>query len=75
MKTLNAFRFERWDQLCYRAYSNVSQTLLLELRGANRHLSSSMSDFKFQGGELVTIPDIEVEAALESIVEEPPWAR
>lgn len=75
MKTLNAFRFERWEQLCYRAYSSVSQTQLLALRNANRHLSSSMTDFQFQGGERVTIPDIEVKATLENAVEKPPWAK
>ncbi len=75
MRVLYAFRHERWEQLCYRAYASVSQTQLLALREANRNQTSLMADFRFQGGELVVIPNVEVEAVLQDTMEKPPWAR
>ncbi|ELZ7201017.1 tail protein X [Vibrio parahaemolyticus] len=73
--TLYAQRGERWDQLCYRAYSSVSETLVMTLREANRTLASDMDNFEFDGGEVVTIPALEVSTVIEDTTEKPPWAE
>ncbi|MEA5281423.1 tail protein X [Vibrio parahaemolyticus] len=73
--TLYAQRGERWDQFCYRAYSSASETLVMTLREANRTLASDMDNFEFDGGEVVTIPALEVSTVIEDTTEKPPWAE
>ncbi|EHK2924826.1 hypothetical protein J7Y46_004718 [Vibrio parahaemolyticus] len=73
--TLYAQRDERWEQLCYRAYGSVNETQVMALREANRTLASNMTRFQFEGGELITVPALDVSAALEDTTEKPPWAK
>ncbi|WP_229626302.1 tail protein X [Vibrio parahaemolyticus] len=73
--TLYAQRGESWEQLCYRAYTSVAESQVMALREANRALARNMTDFQFEGGELVTIPAIDVSTVIEDATEKPPWAE
>ncbi|NAW59308.1 MULTISPECIES: tail protein X [unclassified Vibrio] len=72
MNTLMARQGERWEQLCYRAYNATNQALVDALFDANRALTQTMTDFTFDGGETVNIPDVKVVNTVT--VETPPWA-
>ncbi len=72
MNTLIARQGERWDQLCYRAYSSSNQSLIDELFEANRELTRAMTTSTFSGGETVNIPAAKVVNTIS--VEKPPWA-
>lgn len=74
MRILYAMHSERWDQLCYRAYQRVDETLVMQLREQNRDLARSMTTSVFSGGEKITIPPLDIETALTKTVEAPPWA-
>ncbi len=72
MNTLIARQGERWEQLCYRAYSTTNQALVDALFDANRELTRTMATFTFSGGETVNIPAVKVVNTVN--VEMPPWA-
>ncbi len=72
MNTLIARQGERWEQLCYRAYSATNQVLVDALFEANRELTRSMTNFTFSGGESVNIPAVKVVNTVN--VEKAPWA-
>ncbi|WP_210456009.1 tail protein X [Vibrio crassostreae] len=72
MNTLIARQSERWEQICYRAYSVTNQTLVDALFDANRELTRAMTSFTFSGGEIVNIPAVKVVNTVT--VETPPWA-
>ncbi len=72
MNTLIARQGERWEQLCYRAYSATNQKLVDALFEANRELTRSMTNFTFSGGESVNIPAVKVVNTVN--VEKAPWA-
>lgn len=72
MNTLIARQGERWEQLCYRAYSATNQALIDALFDANRELTRAMTSFTFSGGEFVTIPAVKVVNTVN--METPPWA-
>lgn len=74
MKTLYAMKGERWEQLCWRAYRRSTEELTMALREANRSLASSMTSVTFEGGETITVPVIDIPAAIKDVVEAPPWA-
>ncbi len=74
MRTLHAMKGERWEQLCWRAYRRSTEALTMALREANRTLAASMSTITFEGGEEVSIPAIDIPAAIKDVVEAPPWA-
>ncbi len=72
MNTLIARQGERWEQLCYRAYTATNQKLVDALFEANRELTRQMTGFTFQGGEQVNVPAVKVVNTV--YVERPPWA-
>ncbi|MEF1158872.1 tail protein X [Vibrio parahaemolyticus] len=74
MRTLHAMKGEHWEQLCYRAYRRTSESLVMELRDANRELATSMTGPQFDGGEAIAIPVIDIPTAITETVEAPPWA-
>ncbi len=74
MKTIHAMKGEHWEQLCYRIYKRTTESMVMDLREANRELASSMTGPQFDGGEAISIPAIDIPEAITETVEAPPWA-
>ncbi|MGR6858900.1 tail protein X [Aliivibrio salmonicida] len=73
MTALIALQGETWEQLCYRAYQQSTEVLVMSVRNANRDTARAMSAFQFSGGERITIPTI---TSTEIIITEvAPWER
>lgn len=68
---IRARQYERWDNLCQRIYGRSTQADVMTLRDANRELvrgadaqsqTSEGVTFEFNGGELITVPMLDIQA-------------
>lgn len=65
---------ERWDTICYRIYKRATIDDVMTLRKANRDTVKAGATFEFAGGELLTVPMINiVQTSTDAGVA--PWQR
>lgn len=64
---------ERWDELCVRAYGNVTQQTMNALRAANAEAARQSVGFTLPAGLTIIAPDMPLRATTG--VEIAPWQR
>ncbi|MFV0261374.1 MAG: tail protein X [Kluyvera sp.] len=75
MRTTYSIQGERWDQLCYRVYGMVTEDAVMQLRHANRAVTSGNAPFLLPAGALLNVPEIAIEMLTVDVVEVAPWQR